>query len=88
MLNPSSRAAGLALMLAWVIAVSAGAVPVRTFYVDAARGEDALDGRKPESAWRSLARVNRALLAPGDQVLFRRGLTWRGRPSARRRLLL
>jgi MFS family permease len=71
-------AAGLALMLAWVMAVSAGAAPARTFYVDAARGEDALDGRKPDSAWRSLARVNRALLAPGDQGLFRRGQAWRG----------
>ena len=49
-----------------------------TFHVDAARGDDPLDGLKPETAWRSLARVNRAALAPGDRVLFQRGQTWRG----------
>ncbi|MGO8677355.1 MAG: hypothetical protein ACLQVX_15970 [Limisphaerales bacterium] len=76
--NPLSWIAGLALMLAWVMAASAGVAPVRTFYVDAARGEDVLDGHKPESAWRSLARVNRASLKPGDRVLFCRGQTWRG----------
>jgi hypothetical protein len=50
----------------------------RAFYVDAARGDDAQDGLKPETAWRSLARVNRAPLSPGDRVLFRRGQAWRG----------
>ncbi|HWI56283.1 MAG TPA: family 43 glycosylhydrolase, partial [Bacillota bacterium] len=50
----------------------------RTFYVDAERGEDQQDGLKPETAWRSLAQVNHAPLAPGDRVLFRRGQTWRG----------
>jgi hypothetical protein len=65
-------------MLAWAVAASAGAAQVRTFYVDAARGEDAQDGLNPESAWRSLARVNRAVLSPGDRVLFHRGQIWRG----------
>ncbi len=50
----------------------------RTFYVDATRGDDAKDGLKPESAWRSLAQVNHASLSPGDRVLFRRGQMWRG----------
>ncbi len=52
--------------------------PSHTYHVDATRGDDALDGLKPESAWRSLAKVNAAPLAPGDSVLFRRGQTWRG----------
>ena len=49
-----------------------------TFHVDAAIGDDARDGLKPDTAWRSLAKVNQATLAPGDKVLFRRGQTWRG----------
>ena len=50
----------------------------RTFHVDATHGNDARDGLKPETAWRSLAKVNRASLGPGDRVLFQRGQTWRG----------
>ncbi len=62
-----------------LLAVLAGSiVHAREFYVDAERGNDTLDGIKPESAWRSLARVNRATLVPGDRVLFRRGQAWRG----------
>ena len=57
------------------VAVSA---PEHTFHVDAASGDDGRDGLKPESAWRSLAKVNRARLTPGDRVLFRRGQQWRG----------
>jgi hypothetical protein len=52
----------------------------RTFHVDAARGDDAQDGLKPETVWRSLAAANRASLVPGDRVLFRSGQTWRGQP--------
>lgn len=50
----------------------------RTFHVSAATGRDASDGRTPETAWRSLERVNAADLKPGDRVLFHRGETWRG----------
>jgi hypothetical protein len=63
---------------ALLLLLSAIGTQARTFHVDAARGDDAQDGLKPETAWRSLARVNRASLAPGDRVLFRRGQTWRG----------
>jgi len=56
----------------------ATAAPVHTFHVDATHGDDAADGLTPHSAWRSLDKVNRASLAPGDRVLFRRGQTWRG----------
>ncbi len=41
-------------------------------------GGDALDGKTPETAWKTLDRVNSAALAPGDSVLFRRGDVWRG----------
>jgi len=51
---------------------------LRTFYVDAMRGDDGGDGLTPETAWRSLDKVNKAPLRPGDRVLFRRGGVWRG----------
>jgi hypothetical protein len=48
-----------------------------TYYVSSA-GHDDADGRSPQTAWRSLDRVDRADLRPGDKMLFRRGDTWRG----------
>ena len=66
-------ALGAAALLA---AVSAFALD--TYFVDDAGGDDAHDGRSPAAAWRSLARVNGAELHPTDEVLFRRGGTWRG----------
>lgn len=66
-------AAGILTGLVVVVGAQA-----RTFHVDATRGDDGRDGLKPETAWRSMTKVNRAPLAPGDRVLFRRGQTWRG----------
>lgn len=48
------------------------------YYVDSASGNDGADGRSPATAWRSLAKANAAPLAPGDQLLFRRGGVWPG----------
>jgi hypothetical protein len=62
--------------LALLVSSSTGGA--RTFHVDTTRGDDSQDGLKPEAAWRSLAKVNRAPFSPGDRVLFRRGQTWRG----------
>ncbi len=50
----------------------------RTFFVDAETGADDRDGATTNSPWRSISRVNRADLKPGDQVLFKRGCAWRG----------
>ena len=49
-----------------------------TYHVDAAAGCDTADGLTPATAVRTLARVNKLNLAPGDRVLFRRGGLWRG----------
>jgi len=45
----------------------------QTYYLDDAQGNDGQDGRNPQTAWRSLEKVNRASLKPGDTVLFKRG---------------
>ena len=49
-----------------------------TYYVDCASGSDVADGLSPETAWRSLARVNAHFLIPGDSVRFERGTTCSG----------
>jgi len=49
-----------------------------TFYVSAQHGADTNNGMSARTAWRTLSRVNRAHLAPGDHVLFRSGDVWHG----------
>jgi hypothetical protein len=46
-----------------------------TYYVSAA-GSDANVGTSPAQAWRTVGRVNRAVLRPGDGVLFAGGQTF------------
>ena len=64
------------LMVAMAFWTSSAAA--RTYYVDAVGGDDDFSGCEPECAWRTIGRVNRAELQPGDSVLFRRGGLWRG----------
>lgn len=68
-----------AFLAACLASLGAMTVPAEgaVHYV-AADGADDRDGRSPEQAWQTLARVNAAKLKPGDHVLFRRGDTWRG----------
>lgn len=39
-------------------------------------GNDAKDGKSPAAAWKTVAKVNAATFAPGDQILFARGGEW------------
>ena len=41
-------------------------------------GDDAADGTTPQTAWMTIARLNREKLAPGTYVLFARGGLYRG----------
>jgi hypothetical protein len=52
--------------------------PPATYYVDAAIGDDGATGRSPDSAWRTLDRVNATMFTPGDRLLFRAGASWHG----------
>lgn len=70
-----SLTVGLAFLL--TLTVAAPAAFAATYYVSAA-GADDKPGTSPETAWKSLGRVNKANLKPGDSVLFRRGDHWRG----------
>lgn len=46
-----------------------------TFYVSN-KGDDSADGQSPETAWKTLDRVNAEHFIPGDQILFERGGKW------------
>lgn len=51
-------------------------VQAATYYVKA-NGNDALDGRSDETAWRSISKVNSFRFNTGDDVLFKSGDLWR-----------
>lgn len=42
-------------------------------------GDDKNDGKTPETAWRTLSKVNSSFIEKGGAVLFERGGLWRGR---------
>ena len=58
----------LASALFWI--ASFAYARATTFYVDAMHGADTSNGISRHTAWKTLSRVNRAHLAPGDQVHF------------------
>jgi hypothetical protein len=50
-----------------------------TYYVDSEIGDDQSNGTSPEEPWKTLARVNTVLFAPGDRILFKAGSRFSGR---------
>ena len=50
----------------------------RIFYVDSINGDDAREGLAPETAWKSLERVNEQEFQPGDALYLKRGCCWHG----------
>jgi Periplasmic copper-binding protein (NosD) len=51
-------------------------VQARTYYVSSTHGSDANSGSE-SAPWKTIARLNRQLLQPGDSALLRRGDSWR-----------
>lgn len=47
-----------------------------TYYVDSESGSDANPGTSPQTAWKSLEKVNCTIFAPGDQLRLKRGSRW------------
>ncbi len=60
-------------MFMYVTAARAG-----IYHVDNIAGDDARDGRSPETAWRSLTPVNATTFKPGEVILLRAGGQWAG----------
>ncbi|MDO4583463.1 MAG: right-handed parallel beta-helix repeat-containing protein [Planctomycetia bacterium] len=71
------------LALSWLCLGWASCAWCATYYVSPT-GDDSQAGTSPQSAWQSLAKVNKAEIVPGDRVLFERGGIWRGilRPAS------
>ncbi len=68
-------------LIAWAVGslsilMSSVSVSAATYYVSPT-GSDAHEGHGPGAAWRTVAKVNAATFAPGDQILFARGGQWR-----------
>jgi len=60
------------------LAVSAATVSGAQYYVDSRTGDDTRAGTAPETAWRSLEKVNGTAFEPGDRVGFLAGSVWTG----------
>jgi hypothetical protein len=50
----------------------------RSYYVDSSIGDDGNSGNSPDTAWKTLARVNSTAFAPGDHILFKSRRAWTG----------
>lgn len=48
------------------------------YYVDAVNGNDNNDGKTPESAWKSLAKINSTTFSANESILFKAGDIWTG----------
>lgn len=49
-----------------------------TYFVDSEEGSDTNDGDSLQSPWKTLEKVNSVELKPGDRVLFRSGVVFKG----------
>src|SRR5580704_10130737 len=64
-----------------VLLAVAAAVPLlaqSVHYLDCIGGNDLLDALTPQTAWKSLDRVNAITFQPGDSLLLRRGTVCTG----------
>src|SRR4030042_3708720 len=48
-----------------------------TYYVDASHPNDLSNGLTPETAWKTINKVNKSSFLPGDNIFFKRGEVWR-----------
>ena len=84
---PNRSRAIILTTLCFVLCHLGGCAPTRelyrspgntTYYVDSERGDDQSDATTPAKAWKTLARVNGTLFAPGDRILMRAGSRFSG----------
>ncbi|MBX9853644.1 MAG: hypothetical protein K2X86_18015, partial [Cytophagaceae bacterium] len=50
----------------------------QNFYIDPTEGNDNNSGQSPATAWRSLAKINATIFAPGSKILFEANGSWSG----------
>ena len=49
------------------------------YYVDSVSGNDNNNGISPNTAWKSLDKVNSLVFKPGDSILFKANCSWTGK---------
>jgi len=59
------------LLILLMISSIAVEVSANNYYLSSSTGNDANSGRSPSKAWASIGRLNKAVLKPGDSVLFK-----------------
>jgi hypothetical protein len=67
---------GVFLFLLILVLPSCEKVNAGSFYISN-NGNDKADGHSPRSAWRTIKKLNSAVLSPGDSIFFEAGGTWR-----------
>jgi hypothetical protein len=75
---PSAAGTGVLATTKTMAATQTVSAAGTTYYVDSAGGSDASAGTSPSTAWKTLAMANKAYLAPGDALLFKRAGFWSG----------
>jgi parallel beta-helix repeat protein len=65
------------LILGIMFSLLASQVSAADWYVDANSGNDDYLGSSPDTAWRTISKVNSITFNPGDFILFKRGCVWR-----------
>lgn len=60
------------------LVVATSAPSGTAYYVDREGGSDENAGTSPASAWKTLAKASSTVLAPGDQLLLKRDVSWAG----------
>jgi uncharacterized repeat protein (TIGR02543 family) len=59
-------------------AAEVSATSTETYYVDYSSGNDTNNGTSPQTAWKTLDKVNATQFGPGNQLLFKSGEIWFG----------
>ncbi len=67
----------LTLLATLMLSIAAYGVESNRYYVSV-DGDDSKDGLSPQTAWKSLAKVNSTTFLPGDVIHFRGGDAWTG----------
>jgi hypothetical protein len=67
----------LFVVLGWKYHLPAATSAANQVYYVSNNGSDSADGLSPDTAWQTLAHVSNQTFSPGDEILFKRGDTWR-----------
>lgn len=66
------------LVVAFFLAALMTSLQAATYHFDSQNGSDAANGRTPQTAWKTLAKMSGLSLVAGDIVLLKRGSTFTG----------